>query len=74
MIANGNFPWGHYDALLASNARLQSELSEQKQKLLEEVVIRLNSAYHPQNPASMHPADFIIKSFELVGHENLEFK
>lgn len=31
----------------------------------------LNYAYHPQNPATMHPADFVVKAFGLDGHEGL---
>lgn len=40
---------------------------------LEAVVRALEDAYHPQNPLTMHPADFVTKKFEGPGHENLRY-
>jgi hypothetical protein len=39
---------------------------------LTDVALALEEAYHPQNPLSMHPADFVTKRYQMPGHEGLE--
>ena len=49
----------------------EHEREQIRRVALQEVVQALEGGYHPQNPSSMHPADYITLHFNLPGHEGL---